>query len=115
MAKYSGKLGLVYPDAETAPGIWAPEKVEEVSVKGDTLNLSKSYSPSSQSINDDLTLSKRVSIIASSDLIADTASMRYLTYLGQRWKIVEIDFQRPRLIFTLGGIWNGRIPDIQEG
>lgn len=112
MAKYSGTLGLLYPEVETAPGIWSPSKVKEVPVKGDTLNLSKSYSNSDQSVNDDLSVSKRISLILPSDIFEDLGCIRYATYLGQRWKITNVDFQRPRVIFTLGGIWNGRIPEV---
>jgi hypothetical protein len=34
--------------------------------------------------------------------------MRYVTYMGLKWRITNIDPQYPRLILTIGGVWNGQ-------
>lgn len=111
MAKYSGYLGLLLPEVETVPGVWKPSEVKEVKVKGDTLNQSKNYNTVDTGTNDYITVSKRVSIVASSDLIQNSGYIRYASYLGSLWKVVEISYERPRLILTLGGLWNGPVPD----
>lgn len=111
MAKYSGHLGLLLPEVETVPGVWKPSEVKEVKVKGNTLNQSKNYNAIDTGTNDTISVSKRISIVASSDLIQNTGYIRYASYLGSLWKIVEISYERPRLILTLGGLWNGSVPE----
>jgi hypothetical protein len=27
--------------------------------------------------------------------------------MGTKWKVTEAEVQRPRIILTLGGVWNG--------
>jgi hypothetical protein len=36
--------------------------------------------------------------------------MRYVEWMNARWKITSIDVKRPRVILTIGGVYNGPIP-----
>ena len=105
MTKYAGLVGYV-TQTETSPGIWEPV-VTEKRMRGDVLRLSSIYE-SSDKVNDDIVLQNRISVIADTYALANQYSLRYVTYQGVKWKVVGIDAsQRPRLILTLGGVWNG--------
>lgn len=110
MAKYSDNLGFVTEEMETAPGIWVAGGAVEKHAVGDIISQSKNYS-NNEKVNDDLSVSNRISIIAGSDLLQNVGYLRYAMLFGSRWKITSIDYQRPRLILTLGGLWNGDVPE----
>ena len=58
-------------------------------------------------INDDINISNQISILADPYLMNNFHSMRYVIYMGTKWKVSEVEVQYPRLILTLGGIYNG--------
>ena len=33
--------------------------------------------------------------------------LRYAVLMGQKWQVTGVKVQYPRLILTLGGLWNG--------
>lgn len=104
MAKFAGKIGFTNT-IETSPGIWSNEVIEKTYV-GDVLKTSLRYQNDSQ-INDNVILSKRISIIADVFVNNNIQSITYVTYMGAKWDVTEFDVQYPRIILTLGGVYNG--------
>lgn len=37
--------------------------------------------------------------------------MRYIEFMGAKWKITNIEVQYPRLILTVGGVYNESTTD----
>lgn len=111
MTKYSGFIGVEKGSTEISPGIWSASGMVEIPARGDLLNLSKRYSEGDNKITDDLSVSNRISLLAAYDLLGNVGSIRYATLLGSRWKVVTLEFLGHRLILTLGGVWNGELPD----
>ena len=35
------------------------------------------------------------------------SSIVYAEFMGAKWKVTDIEVQHPRLILTIGGLWNG--------
>lgn len=104
MAKYHGMIG--YADTVlTRPGVWE-EKIIEKEHVGDLL---KNYvrHESSGGVNDNITVSNNISIVANAYAKEHFHQMRYATFMGAKWKIINVDVQHPRLILTLGGVYNG--------
>ena len=110
MAKFVGTLGFV--TVQESDGI-AEEVVTEVTYTGDILRNSRRWDDS-QKVVSDLNIENRFSIIADSFAIDNTPNMRYLTVFGARWKITSIEIQRPRIILSVSGIYNGPIPIEEE-
>lgn len=121
MAKFSGKIGYVESkeqinlipseDPEEEPteektGVWIDDVTEKDYI-GDVIRESKQWNPSNDKTNDDLTVNNRISIIADDFANSNIPAMRYVTLNGVRWAISSVEIQRPRLILTLGGIYNG--------
>ena len=106
MAKYFGKIGYIVTK-ETSPGIWKPEVVEHT-YSGDVLRNSSNWSGSSDSTNDNLSLNSQISIVADPFAYQNFHSMKYIHYLGGKWKITNVEPKYPRLILTIGGVYNGK-------
>jgi len=104
MAKFSGVIGFI-TTSETAPGVYTPV-VEEKDYIGDFLRNARNWQEG-QSINSDLALNTRISIVADPYLTSNVSYIRYVKFDGAAWKVTNVEFQRPRLILTMGGVYNG--------
>ena len=104
MAKYFGKIGFSVM-TETKPGIFV-EAIEEREYYGDVVRVAR-HLQSSEKINDDISLTHDVSIVADPFAYNNFQSIRYLTYLGQKWKVSNVEVIYPRLSLSLGGLYNG--------
>lgn len=110
MAKYSGMLGVVSDSEETTPGIWESPSVKEIKATGDLLSYRKEFSVRDDSTNDDVLVNNQVSVVMSKEVFDNLSNLRYLTMNGSRYKITSFDIQRPRIVLTIGGLWNGIVP-----
>lgn len=104
MTKYAGLVGYATQE-EIRPGVWS-DTITEVFMRGDVLRLAGSHS-SGEKVNDDLTLQNRISLIGSPYAYKNFLNIKYVTYMGVRWKVLGVEVPRPRLIISLGGVWNG--------
>lgn len=107
MAKWYGKIGYVNLE-ETVPGVWEP-KIIEKNYSGELLPTpnSSSWTSSQDSVNDNWTINNRISILADPFAYQNFHTMKYVEFMDAKWKITKIDVQRPRLILTVGGVYNG--------
>lgn len=104
MAKFYGIIGYV-ETSETASGVWT-EVVTERNYVGDIIKNTKRWQ-SGESVNDNLTINNEFSIVADGFAYQNLAYMKYIKWMGAAWKITNIDIQRPRLILSIGGVYNG--------
>lgn len=104
MAKISGVIGY-RTSTETAPGVWKSSIVERP-YYGDLLKNTRRLQ-STDKVNDDVTISNEVSIVADPYANENFHSMLYIRFMGAKWKITNIEVQHPRLILSLGGLYNG--------
>lgn len=103
MAKFYGNIGFG-STVETRKGVWEPS-ITELSYSGDILS-NNWRRQSTEHINDDITISNEISIIADPYANENFSSMKYVVYMGIKWKITNVSVQFPRLILTLGGVYN---------
>lgn len=104
MAKYYGVIGYA-ATVQTEPGIYE-EQIIETEYVGDILRNTRRLREGSK-INDDITISNQISIIADPYASNNFHAMRYVTFMGAKWKVSDVEVQYPRLILTLGGLYNG--------
>jgi hypothetical protein len=105
MAKFYGPIGYA-ESVEKSPGVF----MDEVTVRnysGDLLSNNSRWSSSSESTNDDLNISNRISILADPYAYQNFHSMKYVEFMGTKWKINSVEVQYPRLILSIGGVYNG--------
>lgn len=105
MNKWYGSIGFAEKPVETAPGVWTEPLIKRA-YYGDVLQNNRALETSDQ-VNDDITVTSKISIV--SDPYADKHfhSMRYIEFMGTAWKVKTVEPKYPRLILTLGGLWNG--------
>lgn len=106
MAKFHGKVG--YAELiETDPGVWE-EQIVERTYTGDFTRNSCRLQTASQ-VNDNIDVSNEISIVADPYAYDHFHLLRYVEYMGTRWKINSVDASKyPRLILSLGGLYNGQ-------
>lgn len=106
MSKFFGKIGYAYTD-EVKPGVWQ-DIVTERDYYGDLLrNTSRRYEGSGQQANDNIIISNDISILADPFALDHFAYIKYAEFMGAKWKVTNVEIQYPRLILTLGGVYNG--------
>lgn len=103
MSKFYGKIGFG-ATVEVEPGRWDDDVVEKDYV-GDILNISKKWREREE-VNDNLEISQRVSIICDLYASSNLKNIKYVEWKNTKWKVVSVEFKSPRLILTLGGVYN---------
>lgn len=108
MAKYAGKIGFGIAK-QGAPGV-TKDTIVEREYKGDLLRSNKNLNESDNGVNDNLKLSNRVSIVADDFANQNASVIRYVKVGGVRWKVSNIEVVPPRLILSIGEVYNGPTP-----
>lgn len=103
MAKWYGSVGFA-KTVETEPGLWE-EKIVEEHYYGDLLSNFRKLQNSGE-VNDDVNIANKISMLADPFAVNNFHSIRYAEYLGTNWKVTDVEVQYPRLILTLGGVYN---------
>lgn len=104
MAKFYGKVGYAETE-QTAPGVWV-DQITERTYFGDVLSNATRW-VNADGLNDDLKVTTRISIMADAYANEHFSKIKYCEWMGTRWKVTEVTPQRPRLLLTLGGEYNG--------
>ena len=105
MSKFYGEIGYAVTK-ETAPGVYT-ETVEKRNYYGDLLRNSRAMQSSGQ-VNDNINISNEISIVADPFAMENFHSMLYVNYMGANWKVSNVEVKYPRLILTIGGVYNGQ-------
>lgn len=101
--KWYGIIGYA-TTTETEPGVYEPT-ITERPYYGDFIRNTRRLQ-NSGSINDDINIGNQVSIVTDPFAVQNFHSIRYVEYMGTKWKVTDVEVQFPRLILSLGGVWN---------
>ena len=104
MAKWFGKIGFA-ETKETTPGVWE-EQITEREYFGDLTRNTRRLQ-SSENLNDNITVDNEISIVTDPFANQNFHAMRYVEFMGTKWKVSTVEVQYPRLILSLGDIYNG--------
>ena len=105
MARFYGNVGYVLTE-EVERGVWTPSEEIVRPYYGEmTRNTSKFQT--SGGVNDNITTANEVSIVADPYAIEHFMYIRYIEVLGAKWKVDNVEVKYPRLILTVGGVWDG--------
>ena len=103
MGKYHGFIGYGVT-TEVRPGVWKPV-ITEREVFGDVIiNTKKSENPGQS--NDNIVINTQISFLADPFAMNNFHLIKYAPYMGAKWKVTQVSEQRPRLVLTLGGVYN---------
>lgn len=104
MAKFYGVIGYIKP-VEVEPGVWEEQCVER-SYYGDLIRNTSGFQ-SSGGVNDNINIANNISVVADPYANENFHYMRYVEFMGAKWKISNAEVQYPRIILTIGGVYNG--------
>ena len=105
MAKWYGKVGYATTE-EIEPGYWESTIVERPYYGDVTSN--RWMRQNSGNINDNINISNVISIVADPFANQKCSDIIYAEYMGAKWKVTNVEPQFPRLLLTLGGVYNGK-------
>ena len=103
MAKFYGPIGYA-ETVEVNPGVYI-DRIVERNYYGELVRNSSRWTASSESTNDNLNISNQVSIISDPYAVNNFHSMKYVEFMGTKWKITNVEVQYPRLLLTVGGVF----------
>lgn len=104
MAKFYGVVGYI-ETVEVKPGIWRPQPTERRYYGELTRNTSKFQT--SGGANDNINIANEISIIADPYANQNFHLIRYVEFMGTKWDVTNVEVKYPRLILTVGGVYNG--------
>lgn len=108
--KFYGMVGYATPREGTGDRIGIDEDViVEKPYYGDVLRNSRKYEKG-ESVLDELKVDNKISIVADAFAWDNFFKMKYVQWMGALWNITNIEVERPRLILTIGGVYNGPTP-----
>ena len=105
MSRFCGKIGFS-ETKETKPGVHTQVGITEQVYFGD-VNRNVWKVNSGSKVNDDLTINTEISIVADSFARENFHRMTYVQWKGILWEISSVDDQYPRLILSIGDVYNG--------
>lgn len=104
--KYYGAVGYS-ETVETKPSVWE-EVIAERYYYGDVLRNARRWDSSGEQQNDNIRITNQFSILADPYAFQNTSNIKYITYKGIKWKVVEVTQEERRLILTVGEKYNER-------
>ena len=105
MAKFYGPIGYS-ETVEIKPGVWKDQIIER-NYTCEVIRNNTKWTESSDSTNDNLNVNHQFSILADPFAYQNFHSMKYIAFMGATWKITNVEVKYPRLILTVGGVYNG--------
>lgn len=103
MAKFFGRVGYVLT-VETSPGIFT-EKATYREYYGDVVRNSRNWQ-NGESINDNLVMSNEISILGDPFAFDNLSAIKWVEFMGSKWKVNSVDVSYPRLTLRFGGVYN---------
>lgn len=106
MARFSGEVG--YGESVENPpssGVWE-DLITEIPYFGDVIRNTRKLE-SGESLNNDITVGNSISIVADQYAIEHFFQIKYVRWAGVVWKVDSVEVRSPRLILTLGSVYNG--------
>ena len=104
MSRFRGNIGMNRGPVETDPGVFT-QTIEEVEVSGEIRGLGLRWQ--NAEMRDSLRARHVLSIITPEHSIIDFTEVVYIWWQGRQWSVVAIEYKRPRIELTLGGLYNG--------
>lgn len=104
MGKFYGPIGFI-DSVETRPGVFVDMPVNHM-YYGDVITRSF-RSNNGLSVNDSVTVNDQISIVADPYARNHFHSMKYVKWMGTAWEVTSVSEQYPRLLITIGGVYNG--------
>lgn len=110
MARFSGEIG--YGQTEEIPvgsGVYV-DVITEYPYFGDVIRNTRALD-SGSNLNPDIAVGNSISIVADEYAKEHFFAIRYIRWEGALWTVTNVEVRRPRLILSLGSVYNGPTPE----
>lgn len=104
MAKFYGAVGYAVNE-EVEPGVY-DNTISRKLYHGELTRNSSKFRTSDKIVND-VDISNEISIVADPYAIENFHTIRYVEFMGVKWNVISVEVKYPRLILTVGGVYNG--------
>lgn len=104
MARFYGPIGFV-ESYEKKPGV-TDYRVTEKKYPGDVIKRSSQFL-SQDTVVDNIRVSNQISIISDPYAYSNFQHIRFAVWNGTPWKVTTVSVEYPRLILSLGDVYNG--------
>lgn len=109
MARFFGEVG--YGNSVEDPpgsGKWVDQIIEKA-YYGDVVRNTRQL-VDGEKLNDDISVSNRISIVSDPYAVEYFADIKYVRWAGKLWTVTDVEVQSPRLILSIGRVYNGPTP-----
>jgi len=109
MAKFHGDVGYGDPvEAPSGSGKWK-DVMTERPYYGDVTRNTRRLEPG-ETLNSDILVDNTISIMSDEHAIKHFFKIKYVRWAGVRWTVTNVEVKPPRLILSLGSVYNGPTP-----
>ena len=102
-SRWYGKIGFGVTK-DVGKGVWKPT-IEEREYYGNIISVRKTAESQPYSTNDTVRINTKTSIIDDGFISVNCATIHYVEFMGALWKVAEVTPEYPRLVLTLGGVY----------
>lgn len=102
--RWYGKVGYVTSVVDEY-GV-SINQITEQNYTGDIMRNNRRWN-NNNSVNGEVNISNQISILSDPYIISNFQNIRYAEFMGNLWCVTDVEVQYPRLILTLGGVYNG--------
>lgn len=106
MAKYSGKVGYV-ERMEVKPSTFKSVPYER-QYYGDVIMNTRRFE-NGEGVIEDVKLNNKVSIVADPFAYEHFQFIKYIRWMNAVWNVTNVEVLYPRLILTIGDVYNGPV------
>ena len=103
MARFAGSVGYI-TQVESSPDVWTSDEVVRF-MKGDVIRRSAS-TQNDDKVNSDISLNHRISLLGDAFAFDNYYNIKWVEVDGFKWEVSSVEIQRPRIIVSLGGVYN---------
>lgn len=100
MPRYNGRIGYI----TQSDGVFLSDTIEYRIYSGDILSLTGSVEQEENAV-DSVKVTNRISVLADAWADKNYLSIVSAEYGGRMWEVVRTEVKRPRIILTLGGMY----------
>ena len=106
MSRFYGPIGFaISKETFEGSGVWEDVVIEK-KYRGDVIRNIKRWD-NGEHLNSNLNVNNSISIVSDPYISAKLYAIKYVKWLGEYWTITSVDVQPPRMILSIGGVYNG--------
>lgn len=102
--RFFGEIGFGFP-VEKSKGVW-DDSITEHNYYGEVVQNTQNMS-NSGSVLTEIDFQTTISVVADAYALENFTAIKYIRWAGSLWTVRSVQLRRPRLLLTLGEVYNG--------